>query len=241
MIEKDRPLSMLESPDFYMRSPEEIARLFIHILRRLKIPSRSHPCATSPYLSENGFCRIIRLKRERTPASYLRKMVWDGAYEISKDDGSGNGNGSITSSTLSIPRAIRRISLSSRFRQLAKNNGIGSDPDADRLRGHYFVYPQHHRIDPLFFNLPFERFLNPFRPSPPISTLILLMIGVMKSSNTYTAVWLRTRSPRLSPSARWRARGAVRDAGRASGCAYAQPNRIFTNDSMDFRKCDDNR
>jgi DNA polymerase-3 subunit alpha len=81
-------------------------------------------------------------------------------------------------------------------------------------------------LNPLYFNLPFERFLNPSRPSPPDIDLdfeddrrdevIAYVTGRYGSDKVAQIITFGTME----------ARGAIRDAGRALGMPYVGPDRI---------------
>jgi len=81
-------------------------------------------------------------------------------------------------------------------------------------------------VDPLFFNLPFERFLNPFRPSPPDIDLDIaddrredmIEYAKRKYGDEYVA--------QIGTFGTMMARGAVRDVARALNYPYGIGDRI---------------
>jgi DNA polymerase-3 subunit alpha len=76
-------------------------------------------------------------------------------------------------------------------------------------------------IDPIQYNLLFERFLNPDASACRTSTSTSATSAGRRSSITSSRNTAATMWPRSSPSAPWRARGAIRDVGRALGVSYA--------------------
>jgi len=81
-------------------------------------------------------------------------------------------------------------------------------------------------VDPLRYHLPFERFLNPFRPSPPDIDLDISddrredMIQYLKDK------YGEEKVAQICTFGTMQARAAVRDVGRVLGMPYSQPDRI---------------
>src|SRR3989344_1136226 len=81
-------------------------------------------------------------------------------------------------------------------------------------------------VDPLRFNLPFERFLNPFRPSPPDIDL-----DISDDRRDDLISWLKQeygedRVAQICTFGTMKARAAVRDVGRVLGMPYSAVDRI---------------
>lgn len=81
-------------------------------------------------------------------------------------------------------------------------------------------------VDPLRFNLPFERFLNPFRPSPPDIDL-----DISDDRRDDLIAWLKEtygddRVAQICTFGTMKARAAVRDVGRVLGMPYSAVDRV---------------
>ena len=81
-------------------------------------------------------------------------------------------------------------------------------------------------VDPLRFNLPFERFLNPFRPSPPDIDL-----DISDDRRDELIAWLKEtygddRVAQICTFGTMKARAAVRDVGRVLGMPYSAVDRV---------------
>lgn len=81
-------------------------------------------------------------------------------------------------------------------------------------------------VDPLRFNLPFERFLNPFRPSPPDIDL-----DISDDRRDDLIAWLKEtygddRVAQICTFGTMKARAAVRDVGRVLGLPYSAVDRV---------------
>lgn len=91
------------------------------------------------------------------------------------------------------------------FIHYAKSHGIPIGPGRGSAAGSIVAYLLHiTEIDPLRFDLLFERFLNPERVSMPDIDTDLCYRRRARSSITWPGSMARTRWPRLLPSAPWR-------------------------------------
>lgn len=81
-------------------------------------------------------------------------------------------------------------------------------------------------VDPLRFNLPFERFLNPFRPSPPDIDLDISDDRRDDLINHLKAVYGDDKVAQICTFGTMKARASVRDVGRVLGMTYSSVDRI---------------
>ncbi len=228
MLEKNRPLSMIGSPDFYMRSPDEMKGLFVQypeaientvkiasmcditlpvgkwILPQYPIPSDKTP---NEYLCELVEMRTKVRYNKVTPE--IKKRI---EYELDIINTKGY-------STYFL--------IVSDFVNWAKDHGIGVGPGRGSAAGSVVSYILGITgIDPFFFNLPFERFLNPQRPSPPDIDLDFADDRRDEVIAYVTERYGKDKVAQIVTFGTMEARGAVRDAGRALGMPYAAPDRI---------------
>lgn len=228
ITDKDRPLSMLGSPDFYMRSPEEMKGLFIQ-----------HPDAIENTVKIANMCDIslsvgkwilprYPIEDKETPASYLRKLVWERAplkYPSMKKELRERINYELE--IINTKGYSTYFLIVQDFVNWAKKNGIAVGPGRGSAAGSVVSYILNITgIDPLFFNLPFERFLNPFRPSPPDIDLDFADDRRDEVIAYVTEKYGDDKVAQIITFGTMEARGAVRDAGRALGMPYAAPDRI---------------
>ena len=87
----------------------------------------------------------------------------------------------------------------------------------------------------MFFSLPFERFLNPFRPSPPDIDLDFADDRRDEVIKYVTEKYGDDKVAQIITFGTMEARAAVRDAGRALGMPYSQPDRIAKMIPMGFQ------
>lgn len=237
IVEKNRPLSMIGSPDFYMRSPEEMKGLFIQYPEAIENTVKIANMCDITLSVGKWILPAYPLEREDTPASYLEKLVRERvkikypkltpevkqriAYELDIINTKGY-------STYFL--------IVSDFVNWAKENGIAVGPGRGSAGGSVVSYILGITgIDPLFFDLPFERFLNPFRPSPPDIDLDFADDRRDEVIAYVTKRYGTDKVAQIITFGTMEARGAVRDAGRALGMPYSKPDRIAKMIPMGFQ------
>ncbi|MFZ5535332.1 MAG: DNA polymerase III subunit alpha [Patescibacteria group bacterium] len=228
IIEKNRPLSMMESPDFYLRSQEEMIELFAQypeaIENTVKIAER---CNITLSVGKWILPRFP-VPDDKKPEQYLREMVYErlpGKYKEVTD--------TIKERIEYELDIITKKGYSTYFLIVqdfvnwAKSQKIGVGPGRGSAAGSVISYILNITgIDPFLFGLPFERFLNPFRPSPPDIDLDFADDRRDEVIAYVTAKYGDDKVAQIITFGTMEARGAVRDAGRALGMPYAQPDRI---------------
>ncbi|MEK7544283.1 MAG: DNA polymerase III subunit alpha [Patescibacteria group bacterium] len=228
ILDKNRKMSMLGSPDFYMRSPDEMKELFIQYPEAIENTVRiAAMCDISLSVGkwilpaypltqgETPEAHLITLVEERLPARYPH-MTQEIRDRISYELNIINTRGYAT-----------YFLIVADFVNWAKSQKIGVGPGRGSAAGSVISYVLGITgLDPFFFKLPFERFLNPFRPSPPDIDLDFAddrrdeVIAYV--TNRYGA----DKVAQIITFGTMEARGAVRDGGRALGMPYAGPDRI---------------
>jgi DNA polymerase-3 subunit alpha len=228
ILDKDRPLSMINSPDFYMRSPDEMKALFLDVPEAIDNTLRiAQQCNVELSVGKwilpkfpipKGFTPESYLKmllKERIPKKYpkftdeMRKRL---DYELDIINKKGYTN---------------YFLIVQDFVNWAKDRGIGVGPGRGSAAGSLVTYILNITgIDPLYFNLPFERFLNPYRPSAPDIDLDFADDRREEVIQYVTQKFGEDKVASIITFGTMEARGSIRDAGRALGMPYAQPDRI---------------
>lgn len=225
---KDRKLSMLNSPGFYIKSAKEMEELFIDIPEALENTLKiADMCNVEITLGE-WIMPIFEVPGGEDAATYFTKQV---------DIGLKRRYGKITPEIRE--RADYELSIITRkgyetyilivadFVNWAKNRGITVGPGRGSNAGSVVSYALNiSDVDPFFFKLPFERFLNPMRPSPPDIDLDFADDRRDEVIEYVTAKYGVDKVAQIITFGTMEARAAVRDAGRALGLPYAAPDRI---------------
>src|SRR5262249_7796900 len=104
------------------------------------------------------------------------------------------------------------------FVNWAKDNGISVGPGRGSAAGSVISYCLRITdIDPFFFKLPFERFLNPLRPSAPDIDLDFADTRRDEVIAYVTQKYGEDKVAQIITFGTMEARGSVRDSGRALG------------------------
>ncbi len=228
LLDKNRKLSMVSSPDFYLKSEEEMKKLFADtpdsIANAEKIANRCHveitlgrwvmPKFSVPerYTTKEYLRRLVseRIEKRYNPVTdEVRKRV---EYELD----------------IIITKGYETYFLTVQdFVIWAKEHGISVGPGRGSSAGSVVAYIlQITDVDPFFFKLSFERFLNPLRPSAPDIDLDFADTRRDEVIAYVTKKYGEDKVAQIITFGTMEARGAVRDVGRALGLPYAVPDRI---------------
>ncbi|MCX7956105.1 MAG: DNA polymerase III subunit alpha, partial [Patescibacteria group bacterium] len=113
------------------------------------------------------------------------------------------------------------------FVNWAKSHGVGVGPGRGSVAGSLVAYILGITdINPLDYNLPFERFLNPERPTPPDIDIDFADIRRDEVLSYVTKKYGEDKVAQIITFGTMEARLAVRDVARALGFSYSQGDRI---------------
>src|SRR4029079_14761939 len=113
------------------------------------------------------------------------------------------------------------------FVNWAKDHGIAVGPGRGSAAGSVVSYCLSITdVDPFYFALPFERFLNPLRPSAPDIDLDFADTRREEVIEYVTQKYGVDKVAQIITFGTMEARAAVRDVGRVMGYPYAIPDRI---------------
>jgi DNA polymerase III subunit alpha len=228
ILDAHRPLSMISSPDFYMRTPEEMIDIFAQypeaIENTVKIASRCNlDLSVGKWILPK-----FPLPDNQKPEDYLKQLIDErlpDKYPILTDEI--KQRISYELDIITKKGYSTYFLIVQDFVNWAKKQGITVGPGRGSAAGSIVSYILNITgINPLFFKLPFERFLNPYRPSPPDIDLDfaddrrdeVLAYVTKRYGNDHVA--------QIITFGTMEARAAVRDAGRALGMPYSKPDRI---------------
>jgi DNA polymerase III subunit alpha len=228
MLDKKRKLSMVSSPDFYIKSAEEMEKLFIDTPEAIENANKIAARCNVEITLGDWHMPIFDVPGDMSTTEYLTQLVYQGAklrygaltpeiqeridYELS----------------VIIKKKYETYFLVvSDFVNWAKDNGIAVGPGRGSAAGSVVSYAlKITDADPFFFNLPFERFLNPLRPSAPDIDLDFADTRREEVIEYVTKKYGKEKVAQIITFGTMEARGSVRDTGRALGMPYAGPDRI---------------
>lgn len=221
-------LTMINSPDFYLRSPEEMNRLFVQTPDALKNTLKiAEKCNVEIPLGKWILPRYP-IPAGETADSFLRKMVFT---EVKKR----------------FPKITKQIKerldyelkiiaqkgfstyflIVQDFVNWAKAQGIRVGPGRGSAAGSLVSYVLRiTSINPLEHNIPFERFLNPQRPTPPDIDLDFADDRRDEVIDYVRKKYGQDKVAQIITFGTIEARMAVRDVARVLGYPYAVGDRI---------------
>jgi DNA polymerase-3 subunit alpha len=228
IFEKNRPLSMIDNPEYYFKSPKEMKGLFLDlpeaIDNTLKIASECN--LEIPY--GNWILPKFETPNGESPEDYLKKLTHQKICRVKGYD-----------SDLIKKRVEHELSviikkgyatyflIVSDFVNWAKNKGIGVGPGRGSVAGSLVAYILGITdINPLDHNLPFERFLNPERPTPPDIDVDFADTRRDEVLDYVSSKYGHDHVAQIITFGTMEARLAVRDVARALGLTYSQGDRI---------------
>lgn len=224
----NRKLSMIDSPDFYMKSPEEMTGLFIQHPEAIENTVKIAEMCDLEISLGKWIMPIFDVPDGSSTSDYLTKLVTEGLK---------GRYGSITPTTKERADYELSIILKKKYEtyflivadfvRWAKSQGISVGPGRGSAAGSVVSYALGITdIDPFYFNLPFERFLNPERPSAPDIDLDFADTRRDEVIAYVTEKYGKDKVAQIITFGTMEARGSVRDTGRAMGMPYSGPDRI---------------
>ena len=224
----NRKLSMISSPDFYIKSQEEMTGLFIQTPEAIENSVKiANACNVEISLGK-WIMPIFDVPDGKTPAEYITKKVEEGLKHRYKTLTSEMTERADYELSVILKKGYETyILIVADFVNWAKLQGITVGPGRGSNAGSIVSYALGiSDVDPLFFKLPFERFLNPMRPSPPDIDLDFADNRRDEVIEYVREKYGRNKVAQIITFGTMEARGSVRDTGRAMGLPYSAPDRI---------------
>lgn len=232
------------SPNFYVRSPEEMWRVFgaelpealtrtVEIANRCELnlpenvnylPNYPIPASEAGLSADDYFEKVVREGFER------RRQVWD--RQLSRNELKHPISDYQTRLTTEIAM-IRQMGFPGYFLvvwdfvRYARERSIPVGPGRGSAAGSLVAYClEITDIDPLQYNLIFERFLNPGRQSLPDIDIDFCVRGRGEVINHVVDLYGRDSVCQIITFGTLASRAAIKDVGRALDIPYAEVDRI---------------
>ncbi|GIW62966.1 MAG: DNA-directed DNA polymerase [Patescibacteria group bacterium] len=228
IYDKNRKISMIDVPDFYLKSPDEMKIEFADLPEAvdntlkiadevdLKIPYGQWvlPKYDIPKGKTPGqMLKELALKNLDRAKSFDKKTLLNRIdYELKIIDSKGY-------STYFL--------IVQDFVNWAKNAGIAVGPGRGSVAGSLIAYlTKITDINPLEYDLPFERFLNPQRPTPPDIDIDFADTRRAEVLEYVKQKYGKEKVANIATFGSIEAKMAIRDTARALGFSYAVGDRI---------------
>lgn len=228
IFEKDKSLSMLDVPDFYFKSSNEMKGLFIDLPEAIENTAKiAHECNVEiPY----GKLILPQFKTPDNKSSeeYLRELTYQNigrSKEFAQETVKKRMDYELD--VINKKGYAAYFLIVQDFVNWAKKKGIAVGPGRGSTAGSLVAYLLRITdINPLEYNLPFERFLNPDRPTPPDADVDFADTRRDEVIRYAIDKYGEDKIANIITFGRMEARLAVRDVSRALGMSYAQGDRL---------------
>lgn len=228
VFEKDRPLTMMEHPDYYFKTAEEMSYTFADI-----------PEAVSNTLRIADMCNVeiphgklilpkYPVPEGLTTKEHLAQLIEERKFRVKEyDQEVVNARIAYEIDIINKKGYAPYFLFVQDMVNWAKEQGIAVGPGRGSAAGSLIAYVLRITdINPLDYNLPFERFLNPDRPTPPD---IDIDFADTRREEVVTYIAKRYGEDHVAQIITFgtmEARMVVRDVARALGHSYATGDRI---------------
>lgn len=228
ILDKERKLSMIDSPDFYIKSAEEMEVMFALAPQAIENTVKIANMCDLTITLDKWIMPIFTVPENLSLEDYIRKNVDEGLvhrYQTVTQEIQERAEYELS---IILKKGYETyILIVADFVNWAKSKGITVGPGRGSNAGSIVSYALGiSDIDPLFFKLPFERFLNPMRPSPPDIDLDFADNRRDEVIQYVTEKYGKDKVAQIITFGTMEARGSVRDVGRALGMPYSDPDRI---------------
>jgi DNA polymerase III subunit alpha len=228
ILEKNRKLSMVSSPDFYIKTAEEMEQLFMDTPQAIENANKIADRCNVEIKLGKWIMPQFQVPEGLTAAEYLKEKVDEGMrsrYKTITDELQERIDYEL--SVITKKKYETYFLVVSDFVNWAKTQGIMVGPGRGSAAGSVISYTLNITdVDPFFFKLPFERFLNPQRPSAPDIDLDFADTRRDEVIAYVTKKYGEEKVAQIITFGTMEARGSIRDAGRALGMPYSGPDRI---------------
>jgi len=231
IFEKNRPLSMIDVPDFYLKSNNEMKGLFIDLPEAIENSQKISELCNLELPYGKWILPEYQIETGESPEIYLNNLVYK---NIASRFPQGSDIQDRIKARLNYELGIINkrgyatyFLIVSDFVNWAKDHGIAVGPGRGSVAGSLVAYVlQITDINPLEYNLPFERFLNPGRPTPPDIDIDFADLRRDEVLKYVTDKYGKKKVAQIITFGRMEARLAIRDVSRALGMSYSAGDRI---------------
>ena len=228
LISDVKRMSMINSPDFYIRSTQEMETLFKDLPEAIKNTQVIAEQCNLTIPQGKLIFPAFPLPEGETENSFFTKLAFAGLKKRFSQITSLHEERLKYEIDIIINKGYAAYFLITQdFVNWAKNNGIGVGPGRGSAAGSLVAYCLNiTTINPFEHGLPFERFLNPQRPTPPDIDMDFADNRRDEVIEYVANKYGRDHVAQVITFGRMEARVAIRDIGRVLGMPYEEPDRI---------------
>lgn len=220
-------LRFIDSPTFYAKSPDEMQELFHDYPDAIKNTVKiANECNVEITLDKWYFPHY-ELEKGKTPEEVMEERVWSGiAQRIPKISEEIKERLRYEMDIIKQKGYATYFLIVSDMARWAAESGIITNTRGSAAGSLVSYSMGIININPLLYELPFERFLTPWRPSPPDIDFDISDDRREEVINYITQKFGKDKVAQICTFGRMLARGSVRDIARVLGYPYATGDRI---------------
>jgi len=217
-----------ETEEFYLKSPEEMKALFSYAPDALENTAKIAERCNVDFDFKTRHLPSYDVPDNKEPFEYLKELCYDGLKKRYKEiDDSLKERLDYELSVINNMGFVDYFLIVWDFIHFAKNNGVMVGPGRGSAAGSIVAYTLGITgIDPIRYNLLFERFLNPARVSMPDIDIDFEPEGRQKVINYVIEKYGVDKVSQIITFGTMKAKLAIRDVGRALNIPYAEVDRV---------------
>ncbi len=228
ILDTNRPLSMIGSPDFYFKSPDEMEKNFREVPEALKNTLKIAEMINIKIPERKFILPYFPLPEKENADQYLRNLcISRMKNRFSKVTDEIQTRLDYELDVIAKKGYSTYFLIVQDFVNWAKNQEIAVGPGRGSAAGSLVAYVlKITELNPLEFKLPFERFLNPQRPSPPDIDMDFADNRRDEVIAYVTHKYGEEKVAQIITFGTMESRQAIRDTARALGMPYSAGDRL---------------
>lgn len=217
-----------ETEEFYLKSPEEMSELFSYAPSAIENTAKIAKRCNVDFDFKTRHLPSFDVPDNKEPFCYLKELCYDGLKKRYKDiDESLTKRLDYELSVIKNMGFVDYFLIVWDFIHFAKNNGVMVGPGRGSAAGSIVAYTLGITgIDPIRYNLLFERFLNPARVSMPDIDIDFEPEGRQKVINYVIEKYGADKVSQIITFGTLKAKLVIRDVGRALNIPYQEVDRV---------------
>lgn len=227
MLSDTNRMRYIDTPDFYLKSTEEMVSEFEDLPEAIENTQKIADRCNLEITIGQWYFPKIKLPKGKTAGETLKDMAYAGAKkkfsEITQEI---TDRLNYELETIENKGYSPYFLLESGIVNFADESGIYTNTRGSAAGSLVSYCCGITTVDPLRFRLPFERFLNPFRPSPPDIDLDVADIHRDELIKYLGDTYGKEKVGQICTFGTMKARAAVRDIGRVMGMPYTKVDKI---------------
>lgn len=217
-----------DTQEFYVKSPEEMKALFAVVPEAITNTEKIARRCRVDFDFESRHLPAFEVPEGQTPAGYLKSLCYEGLKRRYPKDWEGLvARLDYELDTIGRMGFVDYFLIVWDFIHYAKTNGIMVGPGRGSAAGSMVSYClEITDVDPIRFNLIFERFLNPERVSMPDIDIDFAPESRQRMIDYVSEKYGREQVCQIITFGRMKAKMAVRDVARALDFPYTEADRV---------------